>query len=121
MMNTVLGIHCTCWVNFVADTLIERSGSDLSKMTFQQINTENVNNAVAKYAKKAMEIYSEITVNIVSSSHKDSNTRNEIRIKPLLVKLKRTLTLRFAKLTSWKLPTLHAVSTAKEAISPRPV
>ncbi|NMM09284.1 MAG: hypothetical protein HHJ16_03315 [Polaromonas sp.] len=113
VMKTILGIHGTPWGIYVANTLIERSGSDLSKMTLQKMNTEDFKNAITKYAKKAMELYSEIAVNIVSSSDAGSNTRNEIRIRPFLEKLKRTLTLRLAKLASWKLPKLHTVSTAK--------
>lgn len=113
VMKTILGIHGTPWGIYVANTLVERSGSDLSKMTLQKMNTEDFNNAVTKYAKKAMELYSEIAVNIVSSSDEETNTRNEIRIRPFLEKLKRTLTLRLAKSASWKLPKLHTVSAAK--------
>lgn len=120
VMKTILGIHGTPWGIYVSNTLIERSGSDLSKITLQKMNTEDFNNAIVKYAKKAMELYSEIAVNIVSSSDEDANTRNEIRIKPFLEKLKRTLALRLAKSASWKLPKLHAVSTAKESVTPRP-
>ena len=113
VMKTILGIHGTPWGIYVANTLIERTGSDMSKMTLQKMNTEEFKNAIKKYARKAMELYSEIAVNIVSSSGQDSSTRNEIRIRPFLEKMKRTLTLRLAKAASWKLPKLHTVSTAK--------
>lgn len=113
VMKTILGIHGTPWGIFVANTLIERSGSDLSKLTLQKMDTEEFGNAIAKYVKKAMELYSEIAVNIVSSSEEGTNTRNEIRIKPFLDKLKRTLVLRLAKSATWKLPKLHTVVTGR--------
>lgn len=113
VMKTILGIHGTPWGIYVANTLIERTGSDLSKMTLQKMNTEEFDNAIIKYAKKAMELYSEIAVNIVSSSDIETSTRNEIRIRPFLEKLKRTLALRLAKSASWKLPKLHAVANSK--------
>ncbi|WP_205853104.1 AIPR family protein [Polaromonas sp. AER18D-145] len=97
VMKTILGIHGTPWGIYVANTLIEHSGSDLSKLTLQKMNSEEFGNAIAKYAKKAMELYSEIAVNIVSSSEEGTNTRNEIRIRPFLEKLKRTLALRLAR------------------------
>ena len=113
VMKTILGIHGTPWGIYVANTLIEHSGSDLSKMNLQKMNSEDFGNAIAKYAKKAMELYSEIAVLIVSSSEEGSNTRNEIRIKSFLDKLNRTLALRLGKSAAWKLPKLHAVSTSK--------
>lgn len=113
VMKTILGIHGTPWGIFVANTLIGHSGSDLSKMSLQRMNSEEFGNAIAKYAKKAMELYSEIAVNIVSSSEEGSNTRNEIRIKSFLDKLKRTLALRLAKSSGWKLPKLHTVLAGK--------
>lgn len=113
IMKTILGIHGTPWGIFVAKTLIDRCGSDLSKMTLQKMNSDEFENAIAKYAKKAMELYSEIAVNIVSASEEGTNTRNEIRIRSFLEKLKRTLTLRLAKSAAWKLPKLHAVTVSK--------
>ncbi len=97
-MKTILGIHGTPWGIYVANSLIEQSGSDLSKLTLKRMNTRDFRNAVAKYAKKAMELYSEIAVNIVSSEDDGANVRNEIRVKPFLDKLKRTLSLRMANL-----------------------
>lgn len=111
VMKTILGIHGTPWGIYVANTLIERSGSDLSKMTLQKMNSTEFENAIAKYAKKAMELYSEIAVNIVSSSEEGTNTRNEIRIRPFLEKLKRTLALRLSKFATWKLPKLPKLQT----------
>lgn len=113
VMKTILGIHGTPWGIYVANTLIERSGSDLSKMTLQRMNSDEFTNAIAKYAKKAMELYSEIAVNIVSSSEEGTNTRNEIRIRPFLEKLKRNLTLRLTKSATWKLPKLHSITASK--------
>jgi hypothetical protein len=57
-----------------------------------------------------MELYSEIAVNIVSSDEASSNTRNEIRARPFLDKLKRTLAMRMTKAQSWKLAKLNSVA-----------
>jgi hypothetical protein len=110
VMKSILGIHGTPWGIYVATVLIEQGGSDLSKLTLAKMNTAEFRNALTKYAKKAMELYSEIAVNIVSSSDSTTNTRNEIRLKPFLDKLKRTLALRMARASTWKLPRLHAVT-----------
>ena len=112
VMKAILGIHGTPWGIYVANTLVEQSGSDLTKLTLGRMNTADFRNAVTKYAKRAMELYSEIAVNIVSSGDEGANTRNEIRIKPFLDRLKRTLTLRMAKSATWKLPRLHVVATS---------
>ncbi len=110
VMRTILGIHGTPWGIYVANHLIEQSGSDMSKITLTRMNTAEFRNAVAKYAKKAMELYSEIAVNIVSANE-DENIRNVIRVKPFLDKLKRNLTLRMARFATWRLPKLHSVAT----------
>lgn len=110
VMKTILGIHGTPWGIYVANYLLQQSGTDLSKLTLKRMNTDEFRNAVAKYAKKAMELYSEIAVNIVSSDDDGANVRNEIRVKPFLDKLKRTLSLRMAKASSWKLPKLQNVA-----------
>lgn len=110
VMRTILGIHGTPWGIYVTNYLLDQSGTDLSKLTLKRMNTKDFRNAVAKYAKKAMELYSEIAVNIVSSEDDGSNVRNEIRVKPFLEKLKRTLSLRMAKSSSWKLPKLQNVA-----------
>jgi hypothetical protein len=65
--------------------------------------------SLSKYAKKAMELYSEIAVNIVNTEAVGANTRNELRVKPFLDKLKRTLSLRMVKAPTWKLAKLHTV------------
>lgn len=111
VMKTILGIHGTPWGIYVTNYLLEQSGSDLSKLALERMNTKDFRNAVAKYAKKAMELYSEIAVNIVSSDDDGTNVRNEIRVKPFLEKLKRTLSLRMAKSSAWKLPKLQNVAT----------
>ena len=109
-MKTILGIHGTPWGIYVASTLIEQCGSDLSKLALKKMDTADFRNALAKYAKKAMELYSEIAVNIVTSTEEDSNVRNAIRVRPFLEKLKRTLGLRMSKSPSWRLPKLQAVA-----------
>jgi AIPR protein len=111
VMKTILGIHGTPWGIYVANYILLQSGSDLTKLSLKRMNTEDFKNAVAKYAKKAMELYSEIAVNIVSSEDDGTNIRNEIRVKSFLEKLKRTLSLRMAKSSTWKLPKLHNVAT----------
>ncbi|TQM18063.1 AIPR protein [Pseudoxanthomonas sp. 3HH-4] len=110
VMKAILGIHGTPWGIYVANTIIDRSGSDLSKLTLNKMVSPDFRFAIAKYAKRAMELYSEIAVNIVDTSDASSSTRNELRTKPFLDKLKRTLSLRMAKISSWKLPKLHSVS-----------
>lgn len=109
VMKTILGIHGTPWGIYVANYLLHQSGTDLSKLTLKRMNNDDFRNAVAKYAKKAMELYSEIAVNIVSSDDDGANVRNEIRVRTFLDKLKRTLSLRMAKSATWKLPKLHTV------------
>ena len=109
-MKAILGIHGTPWGIYVASMLIEHCGSDLSKLVLRKMDTQDFRNALAKYAKKAMELYSEIAVNIVTSAEEDSNVRNEIRVRPFLDKLKRTLSLRMARSASWRLPKLQAVA-----------
>ncbi|MDO8033037.1 AIPR family protein [Janthinobacterium sp. SUN128] len=111
VIKTILGIHGTPWGIFVASTLIDQSGSDLSKLTLQRMNSVEFSNAIAKYAKKAMELYSEIAVQIVDSEGDNTNTRNEIRVKPFLDKLKRTLALRMSKISVWKLPKLQNITS----------
>jgi hypothetical protein len=110
VMKTILGIHGTPWGIYVANYLLEQSGTDLSKLTLKRMNTLEFQNAVSKYAKKAMELYSEITVNIVSTDDDGSNVRNKIRVKTFLDRLRRTLSLRMRNSASWKLPKLHNVA-----------
>lgn len=112
VIKTILGIHGTPWGIFVASVLIDQSGADLSKLTLERMNRVEFGNAIAKYAKKAMELYSEIAVQIVDSDSDNPDTRNEIRVKPFLDKLKRTLGLRMAKSSTWKLPKLNHVVTS---------
>lgn len=109
VMKAIIGIHGTPWGIYVASTLIDQSGSDMSKLTLKKMPSAEFKAALAKYAKKAMELYSEIAVNIVTTIDGTSTTRNELRAKPFLEKLKRTLSLRMAKSGSWKLPKLHTV------------
>lgn len=107
VIKTILGIHGTPWGIFVANHIIENTGSDMSKLSLSRMNSDEFKRALAKYAKKAMELYAEIAINIVSSDD-DLNVRNAIRVKTFLEKLKRNLTLRMAKSSTWKLPKLHS-------------
>ena len=109
VMKAILGIHGTPWGIYVASTLIDQSGTDMSKLSLKKMPNHEFQSALAKYAKKAMELYSEIAVNIVTTADANSTTRNELRAKPFLEKLKRTLSLRMARSSSWKLPKLHTV------------
>ena len=109
VMKAILGIHGTPWGIFVANALIQHSGSDMSKLTLKRMNSGDFRSALTKYAKKAMELYSEIAVNIVTTDDASLSTRNELRAKPFLDKLKRTLTLRMARASTWKLPKLNSV------------
>jgi hypothetical protein len=110
VLKAILGIHGTPWGIFVANILIEQGGSDMSKLTLERMKTDDFRGAVSKYARKAMELYSELAVNIVTTEDTTLNVRNALRARPFLDKLKRTLGLRMAKLASWKLPKLHAVA-----------
>lgn len=109
VMKAILGIHGTPWGIFVANLLVEQSGSDMSKLTLKKMATDDFRGAISKYAKKAMELYSELAVNIVTTEDTNLNVRNALRARPFLEKLKRTLGLRMAKLSTWKLPKLNAV------------
>ena len=109
IMKSILGIHGTPWGIYVANALIENSGSDMSKLTLKRMSSSDFKGALAKYAKKAMELYSEIAVNIVTTDDVVKSTRNELRAKPFLEKLKRTLGLRMARANTWKLPKLNSV------------
>lgn len=109
VMKSILGIHGTPWGIYVANDLIEQSGSDMSKVNLKRMASVDFKNAISKYAKKAMELYSEIAVNIVTTDDAAATIRNELRAKPFLEKLKRTLILRRSKAASWKLPKLHTV------------
>jgi hypothetical protein len=117
VMKAILGIYGTPWGIYVANTLIEHSGSDMTKVILKRMTSSEFGNAIQKYAKKAMELYSEIAVNIVTTADAPSTTRNELRTKPFLDKLKRTLQLRMAKANSWKLPKLNAVVASAKGSS----
>jgi hypothetical protein len=110
VMKTILGIHGTPWGIYVTTYILNQSGTDFSKLSLKRMDTDELRNAIAKYAKKAMELYSEIAVNIVSTDDDGANVRNEIRVKSFHEKLKRTLALRKPKFSSWRLPKLHLVA-----------
>ncbi|BEV17745.1 hypothetical protein HBDW_45330 [Herbaspirillum sp. DW155] len=109
IIKAILGIHGTPWGIYVANVLIEQSGSDLSKLSLKKMDHDDFKAAIDKYAKKALELYSEIAVNIIGGDDASQNARNEIRVRPFLERLKRTLGLRVNKFNSWKLPKLNAV------------
>lgn len=111
MMKAILGIHGTPWGIYVANLLIEKSGSDMSKLTLKRMTTPEFQSAISKYAKKAIELYSELAINILTTDDSIANTRNELRAKPFLDKLKRNVGLRMAKISSWKLPKLNSVGS----------
>ncbi|MBX4138986.1 AIPR family protein [Pseudomonas sp. S5F11] len=110
VMKVILGIHGTPWGIFVTNFLIDRLGTDVSKLTLSKMVGDDFKNAVGKYSRKAMEFYSEIAVSIVSSDDEAASVRNEIRVKPFLDKLKRTLALKLNNSARWKLPRLHNIS-----------
>ncbi len=109
VMKAILGIHGTPWGIYVANHLIESLGTDSTKFTLKRMDSIDFKNAISKYAKKAMELYAEIAVNIVSSDGSTSNVRNEIRVRTFLDRLKRNLGIRLTKSSAWKLPKLHSV------------
>jgi len=111
VMQTILGIHGTPWGIYVTNYLIQELGSDLSKLTLKKMDTVDFGNAISKYAKKGMELYAELAVNILSSEDSGVNVRNQIRVKTFLDKLNRNLSLRKNKFPNFKLPKLHNVST----------
>jgi hypothetical protein len=111
MMKAILGIHGTPWGIYVSNLLIEKSGSDMSKLTLKKMTSPEFRGAITKYAKKAMELYSELAINILTTDDIIANARNELRAKPFLDKLKRNLGLRMARANNWRLPKLNSVSS----------
>lgn len=107
----ILGIHGTPWGIFVASWLVDQLGTDMSKLTLKKMATPDFENAVRKYARLAVELYSEIAVTLVGDAA-GANVRNEIRVKSFLDKLKRLLGLRLAKLKRSKHTKLHMVSSS---------
>lgn len=109
VMHTILGIHGTPWGIYVTSYLIRELGSDLSKLSLKKMNTPEFTNAVSKYAKKGLELYAELAVNILSSGDNSLNIRNQIRVRSFLDKLNRNLGLRKNKFSTFKLPKLQNV------------
>lgn len=112
VMQTILGIHGTPWGIYATNYLIAELGSDLSKLTLKRMATDEFSNAIAKYAKKGMELYAELAVNILSAEDDGVNVRNQIRVRTFLDKLNRNLALRKNKFSAFKLPKLHNVATS---------
>lgn len=110
IMKAILGVHGTPWGIYVASYFLENSGSDFSKLVLRRMTSSDFKGAISKYAKKAMEQYSEIAVNILAGSDEGVAPRNELRAKPFLERLKRQLVLKKSKIASWKLPKLHMVA-----------
>lgn len=112
VMHAILGINGTPWSIFVANYLIEKVGLDPTKLKLEKMTSKDFENALAKYARRAVELYSDIAINILTANEGTSglaSPRNQIRVRTFLDKLKRTLSLRNAKIASWKLPKLQAV------------
>ena len=112
VMKAILGIHGTPWGIFVANMLIDASGSDLSKLSLKKMVTSDFKGALAKYAKKALELYCD-TASIILTAEDPTPVapRNELRTKPFLDKLKRMITTRMARQSTWKLSKLHSVGS----------
>lgn len=108
-MKAILGIYGTPWGIYVTNHLIQNLGTDNTKLNLQKMNSIDFKNAISKYAKKAMELYAEIAVNILVADDSSNSARNEIRIRTFLDKLKKNLGIRMMKSSTWKLPKLHAV------------
>jgi AIPR protein len=111
VMKSILGIHGTPWGIYVANLLIEASGSDQSKLTLKKMATPDFKGALNKYAKKALDLYAEAAVTILTTDDPALSARNELRAKPFLDKLNRILMLRMARQNTWKLPRLNLVAT----------
>lgn len=110
-MRTVLGIMGTPWGIYVASTLINKSDSDLSKLTLKKMDSNEFRNSVKKYAAKAVELYSEIAINMLVDDGGELNIKNELRVKSFLDRLKRNLSVRLSKSQKPKLPKLDGVNT----------
>lgn len=110
VMQTILGIHGTPWGIYATNYLVAELGSDLSKLTLKRMATDEFSNAIAKYAKKGMELYAELAVNILSAEDDGVNVRNQIRVRTFLDKLNRNLALRKNRFSAFKLPKLHNVA-----------
>lgn len=104
IMSAILGIHGTPWGLYVAERLIEKGGNDLSRLTLSKINSPEFYAAIEKYAKKAMELYTELAVNILSGDDGQANPRNTMRVQKFLITLKRQLILRVSKPGALRLP-----------------
>lgn len=109
IMSAILGIHGTPWGIYVAGYFIEKNANDLSRLTLAKITTPEFKVAIGKYAKKAMELYTDLAVNILSGEEAVATPRNLMRVRTFLEKLKRQLALRTVKISSFKLPKLHSV------------
>lgn len=110
VMRAILGVHGTPWGIYVSAYLVKRIGIDLTKLTLEKMKRDEFNNAVTKYAKFALELYTDIAVNILSADEESSaSPRNQVRVRSFLDKLKRYLNLRGSKIDARKLPKLQAV------------
>ena len=107
IMKIIFGIHGTTWGIFVAAHLIEKSASDFSKLTLSKMTSTEFENSIQKYAKFALDLYSESAINIISDAEGEGGERNLIRTKPFLEKLKRSLINKKSKILSLKLPQLQ--------------
>lgn len=113
VMRAILGVHGTPWGIYVAYQLIRHIGLDSTKLTLTKMKSDEFKNAVKKYARKAVDLYCDIAVNVLTDIPDTAQPRNELRVKAFLEKLKRTLGLRMARSSTWKLAKLHVVTVAK--------
>lgn len=110
VMRAILGIHGTPWGIYVCAHLVNRVGTDFTKLSLEKMTRDEFKNAIAKYAKLALELYTDIAVNILSADEEsNASPRNQVRVRSFLDKLKRNLSLRGSKIDARKLPKLQAV------------
>ena len=110
VMRAILGIHGTPWGIYVCAHLVNRVGTDFTKLSLEKMIRDEFKNATTKYAKLALELYTDIAVNILSADEEsNASPRNQVRVRSFLDKLKRNLSLRGSKIDARKLPKLQAV------------
>ncbi len=106
IMAAILGIHGTPWGLYVANQLLEKVGGDLSRVSLAWLASDEADAPLHRYAVKALELYTELAVNIMSGDDFSTNPRNSIRTRGFLDRLKRQLALRTGKPALLRLPKL---------------
>lgn len=109
VMSAILGVHGTPWALYVANHLLEKNGNDFARLGLTKIASAEFGNALGKYAQKAMDLYTELAVNILSGEDDQTTPRNLMRVQKFLEKLKRNLKLRTTRISEMRLPKLHNV------------